>query len=102
MRFALDGIHGVLLIIGDTTREKFGPIFDTPAPTHTVTIKSFEGDDHVDQAESGEEHHRRHVLLVASGEEHDLVAQPHHDQQTDSTSTRASRCAGRLRVHPGR
>jgi hypothetical protein len=36
----LDGIRGVLLIIGDTTREKWGPIFDTPAPTHTVTIKA--------------------------------------------------------------
>ena len=30
----------MLLIIGGTTREKWRPSFDTPAPTHTVTIRS--------------------------------------------------------------
>ena len=41
LRFTALGIHGVLLTIGTTTRVKWCPSLETPAPTHTATISSF-------------------------------------------------------------
>ena len=83
------GVHGVLLTIGTTTRVKWWPNFETPAPTHTATISSFRATIRSTTASEAKKIKRGEVLLAAGGEEHDLVAQAHHDEQADQHEQRS-------------
>ena len=84
------GTHGVLLTIGGTTREKWRPNFDTPAPTHTATISSFKATIRSTEPSVAKKTSAGRYCSLRAARNTTLSRRPIDDEQADQRRTAAS------------
>ena len=83
MRLRTFGAHGVLLTIGETTREKWGPSFETPAPIQTATMRSLRATIRSTGPSTAKKMSAGTYCSLRAARNTTLFAQAHHDEQAD-------------------